>query len=327
MVIELAQGTSRISISPWSDKGYVFKSLKMMEQIGDKLASGEVALTSDGQDLSLILEENIIIINYEQKLSDNDLVTYDIVGYIYARKFLENEVQLKFVAAPNKEFSTESVVRKFSDMTIDQIISDIYPGELFIYTKDDKFLEPDVKGQLTDLDQNGLTRLDLCYTLCRSYRKDTVYGLGLEGLIIKDFTREPFEIYGEGDNIPTDSYSVNYFKEMEFKSIIKESSVNIQPRMYGFKYALTRKDFHSDLMDIYQYNTRYLTAMNSTLRLRFSTRFPKFKLGDMVRYTNKHDFNKGSLYIVTWININIDMNKIEFDCELSSCDETKLGVS
>lgn len=322
-VIKLAQDTSRLSISPWFDKGYVFKSLKLTEQLGDHIATGEIVLTSDGSDLQPIIKEELVTINYQQ-LVEHKLLEYDIVGYIYARRLLENEVHLSFIVAPNKEFSTESVVKEFKNMTIDQVISSIYPGEVKFLTKGDAFLSPDVSGPLDKLDQNGFTSLDLCYRLCRSYRKDSVYALGLEGLFVKDLTREPFEIYSEGDNMPIDLPKFGYYKEMEFESIPKKPSVNIQPRMYGTKYALTRKDFHADLMDVYQYNTRYLTDMKCRLRLRFNTRFPYFKLGDLVKHKNKHNFNKGKLYVVSWININIEFNNIVFDCELNSWEDTTI---
>jgi NMD protein affecting ribosome stability and mRNA decay len=91
--------------------------------------------------------------------------------------------------------------------------------------------------------------------------------------------------------------------------------------MYGYKYDLVKNDFHSDLLSVYQYNERYTTNLKSRIKLRFSTRMPEFKIGDIVIYNNKYKFNKGKKYIVTYINIRINFNEVTFDCEISGWED------
>lgn len=315
-----------LEIYPWQSKGYLFKSMNLTEQIGDNIARGEVILTTDGTDLDPIINEDSIEIYYTQHITNSKPVHYDIKGFIYSKKLMENELYLYFIAAPDKNFSTKSLVREFKEKTLDQVIDEIYPG--YICKLDNPSIESDVKGPLNKLDQNGLTNLDLCYRLCRSYKKGSMYSLGLEGLILfnlENSNQIPYEIDGESDSAYLEPPKFGYYKEMEQESLSRDSSVNIQPRMYGTKYILTKKDFHSELADIYQYNTRFLTDMKSRVRLRFISRFPEFKIGNLVRFKNKHNFNKNRNYVVSWINIDIKLHKITFDCELNSWEDTCIG--
>lgn len=334
--IKLGGENVTLNISPWFDSGYIFKSLEMREEIGDKIASGIVRLTSNGKNLSLINTENSLHISYTQlpwKESDKNeeasegVVNYEIDGYIYHKEFLENEVHLSFVAINNKEFTTVPKVAKYKDITIRDIIKSLYPGRCEFWTTDDiNQLLPDMNDPVDSLDQNGMTDFDFCSRLCRSYKRDAVYSFGLEGLFIKHIYRgrQWRMIYGESDNINLGMYDINYYKEMDLEPEVRNKSVNLQSSMYGFKYDMVRTDFHSELLSIYQHNERYTTNLKCRLKLRFLNRLPKFKIGDLVKYKNKLKFNEGKMYVVTYMNFSIDRNTTELQCEISSWDDVTI---
>lgn len=333
--IKLAGGSSTLDVSPWFDNGYVFKELQMKEEIGDTIASGVIKLTSDGKNMSLINTQETLHISYNQiswKESDKNEeasegpVNYEIDGYIYHREFIENEIHLSFIAIKNKEFTTVSKVAKYK-VGIKKTIEALYPGRCEFWTTDDiNQLLPDIDGPLEDLDQNGLTDYDFCRRLCRSYKRDSVYSFGLEGLFIKHIYRQRQwrMIYAESDCINLGMYDINYYKEMELDSKSVDKSKNINALMYGFKYDLVRTDFHSDLLSIYQYNEKYTTDLRCRIKLKFLNRLPRFKIGDLVKYKNKFKFNDGRMYVVTWMNFSITLNTIELECEISSWDNVTI---
>lgn len=313
MAINLAGKNLTLDISPFMNSGYIFKRLRMREEIGDEIASGQVEMTTDGTDMSLISSQKTINILLKQL----DGTKYDITGYIYSRDFLSNEYTAKFIAIGDKEFTTVNKVAKYK-VGIKKTIQSLYPGKVDI--KDN--IEPDVPGELLYLDQNGSTSLDFCSRLCRSYKKDTVYSFGLEGLSIKSINSKPIDppIVANSDCMVVDMYNLNYYKEMELSSEKKSKTENIQPRMYNFIYEVTKNDFHSDLLDIYQYNTRYFTDMYTRIKLRYSTQIPNFKIGDVVTFRDKYNFNR-KRYVVTRIDISIELNTTIFECELSGWED------
>lgn len=323
--IELAGGNATLNVTPWMDSGYVFNDLIMQEEIGDNIAYGKVNLTSDGNSLDLMLSQDTLNINLTALIWQNVQPIWNITGWIYRREMLENDIILHFVAIPNDDFTITSKVQKYK-LPIKDVIKDLYPGTVKFLDSNDSELEPDVKGNLEDLDQNGMTSFDFCSRLCRSYRKDAIYYFGLEGLFIKNIYRNPpcYTVYEEADAIPLSSHSVNYYKEMNLDSVQRDKSVNISAKMYGWKYDTVRTDFHSDLMQIYQYNERYTTNLKSDLLFRFSTRLPEFKTGDQIIYENKLKFNKGKKYIVTKQIFSIDLNDIRAEVYASSWEDPSM---
>lgn len=322
--IELAGGTSTLNITPWFDCGYRFNSLDMTESIGGKIGSGTVHLTSDGENINMAATETTINITFIQNSGNaNSSVVYDIKGWIHMRKVIENEVYLSFITVNTNDFSVTSKVRKFKDKTLKDIIKELYPGEVLF--QDD--IEPDVPGPLDSIDQNGHTDYDLCDRLCRSFKKDVVYSFGLEKLSLKPRDRKdkPYQIIAESNNVSLDLFNINYYKEMDLSPENKNKSVNIQAKMYGFKYVMSRIDFHTDLYEVYMHNDKYFTDMKCTLILKYHHKIPDFKIGDIVIYENKFNFNKDKKYIVSSIEFKIDNNKIDLICSCNSWEDVNMG--
>lgn len=323
--IKLGDQKTVLNITPWFDSGYVFKELEMQEEIGNRIANGVVKLTSDGTNLGMIVSQNTLTITFHQEVWQNKSVDYTITGWIYMRKHIENEAHLYFVAIPDNDFTITSKVAKYK-IGIKKTIKALYPGKKKFLDVNDVELEPDVPGNLDSLDQNGMNSFDFCSKLCRSYRKDAVYSFGLEGLFIKSIYRKPFIVYGESDCANTDMHDIMYHKEMDLDSKQRDKSVNISARMYGAKYEMTRGDFHSKLLSIYQYNERYTTNLKCQLKLRFLTRIPEFKIGDIIEFKNKISFNEGKRYIVTFIRFTIKGNEVLFDCQCSSWQDVSINA-
>lgn len=328
--INLANENSKLDVTPWFESGYIFKELTMREEIGGNLASGVIKLTSDGTDMSLINTQNTLDITYIQLPWDDkeEQVEYKVKGYIYHKEFKENEIHMSFVAVSDRDFSTLSKMNTYENLSIDKVISDLYPDKdrIKFLDSNDQLLQPDMNEPLT-ITQNALTNLDFCKRLCRSYRKDSVFAFGLEGLFIKSIYRnppEPIEIVGESDSIVMGMFNMNDYKEMTMTEDPRELSVNLAPVMYGFDYYITRNDYYAELLKVYLYNTRYYTAMKCSMKLRFITRLPKFKLGDIVTYKDPHKFNQDRKYVVTFISIEIIRNEITMNCELSSWDDVRI---
>lgn len=306
MIFEVASKSVNLEATPFTDNGYLFKSLHMEESLGRTIAFGDISFTSDGTNMNLIEDQEII----EIKLKQLNGITYNIKGFIHSREYIENEVKLNFICA-SKEFLTESRVVTFVD--IDDALQTLYTWNTNITVKSD------INNNL-EINQNGQTDYELAVKLAQSYKYNTVFSFGLEGFMIKGLDGNPVgTIKGQTDGVLTTSYNFNYYKQLEIEPVRTDKFINIMSMINDQAYFLVHESY-SILLENYLYNQRYLTELYTDFSLRYIAYIPTFKLGDKVEYKDIKNFPRKN-YVVSRMIFDIDMNKIEVNVTFNGLDK------
>ena len=200
----------------WFDAGCRFTSLYLDEVVGGSFPYGRIKLVSSGSDdfLDKVLNCNEININ----LGDYDLgPILKIHGVIKNRDYFDACATLEFESIPDADFSKKknSVTWKLS---IDDTIKALWHGR-----KVDIRTKTDLPEGLEFIQANEYD-CELLGSLCTAYKKDTIYALGLDNLLIKDLIgidstgkQEPYwVITSKGDTmtpvkdgIGTEDYHLN----------------------------------------------------------------------------------------------------------------------
>lgn len=292
-----------INFTPWFDSGYRFDHIHMYEELGGKLAGGEISMVHDGSEeaLKLITDQYTGQITLEKE--GGNIYTIDI--FIINREYFKNFLTLKFVCIKDKKFYTELLQAEWIDIT--SAIESLYPGKKDIRCK------CDIDNQLEIL-QNSETNQSLCTKLSYGFKKKSVFAYGWEGYMIKEIIgidsgghQEPYyQITGSAEFHQVDSYNLNYYKEIYYtptnpwepikggenngdqSNNSEEDYTDFQPKnsrtlqMYE-EYTIVGKDFEQ-LMHNFWDNQKY---MNTTLFTSFRIKdfnIPVYKIGDILKY-------------------------------------------
>lgn len=307
--LSIAGDSISLSIEPFFSKGYAFSKLHLEEYVGEVVATGYVDLTMVSGDQNLIMSTDTIDISFIQS---SDSTKYKITGFINVREYINNEVRLKFVCC-NKSFMTEPRVAKFTDIT--DALNSLYLGTRNIT------VESDINNDI-EIYQNGTTSYELCSKLARSFRYDTVYSFGLEGFMIKDTRLDPtVTVYASSDNSQVTTYSMNYYKQLYVTPTPTTGSKNLFSITNDTDRYLVNPSYEK-LIENYVYNERYSTELYTDLSIKYTSKIPKYKLGDVIKYVNSTGFPR-TKYLVSSMIIDIDMNNISANVTFNGLEDDK----
>lgn len=283
-----------VDFKPWFDTGYTFTKLHLYEELGGRISGGEMDMEMDGSQeaLKLITDQYTGKLTIEKEGGN----IYNIDIFITSRKFFNNFLTITFVCIQDKKFYTDLITTTYSD--IDSALKEIYPGKLDIRCSSD--INNGVK-----IFQNSETNYSLCTKLAYSYKHNTVFAFGWEGLLIKEIigidstgNKEPYwSITGNTQLHQKDSYKFDYNKKLYYKPINPwETNDSGEEAPYGNlqakncrvvqnynDYQIVGTDYYQ-LMDNSWFNKR---LMNSELYTTFRVvdfDFPRYKIGDVLKY-------------------------------------------
>ena len=160
-----------INFTPWFDSGYKFDNIHMYEELGGKIASGEISMSHDGsgEALKLITDQYTGQITLEKE--GGNIYTIDV--FIINKKYFKNFLTLNFICIKDKKFYTELIQAEWDDIT--SAIESLYPGKKDIRCK------CDINNKLT-IFQNSETNQSLCSKLSYGFKKKSIFAYGLVGV-------------------------------------------------------------------------------------------------------------------------------------------------
>lgn len=292
-----------INFTPWFDSGYKFDNIHMYEELGGKIASGEISMSHDGsgEALKLITDQYTGQITLEKE--GGNIYTIDV--FIINKKYFKNFLTLNFICIKDKKFYTELIQAEWDDIT--SAIESLYPGKKDIRCK------CDINNKLT-IFQNSETNQSLCSKLSYGFKKKSIFAYGWEGYLMKEIigidhggNQEPYySIEGSSEFLQLDSYNLNYNPLIyytptnpwepvkgdenngEQANNSTDDYTDLQPKnsrtlQFYEDYTIVGKDFEQ-LMHNYWRNLGY---MNSDFFTAFRIKdfdMPKYKLGDILKY-------------------------------------------
>ena len=300
-----------INFTPWFDNVYRFDNIHLYEELGGKLASGEISMVHDGSKEALELITNQYTGQITLEKDGGNIYTIDI--FIINREYFKNFLTLKFVCIKDKKFYTELIQAEWGDIT--EAIEALYPG------KKDIRCDCDINNNLT-IFQNSESNQSLCSKLSYGFKKNSVFAYGWEGYMIKEIIgidsgghQEPYyEVKGTSEFHQIDSYNLNYYKKIyytptnpweplkgdenngEQAANSDDDYTDKQPKnsralqMYD-DYTIVGRDYEQ-LMHNFWDNKKYMeTTFFTSFRLK-DFNIPLYKLGDILIYSREEQETK-----------------------------------
>lgn len=283
-----------VDFKPWFDTGYTFTKLHIYEELGGRISGGEMDMEFDGskEALKLITDQYTGTLTIEKEGGN----IYNIDVFITSKKYFTNFLSISFVCIKDKKFYTDLITANYPD--IDTAINSIYPGKIDIRCSSD--INNGVK-----IFQNSETGYSLCTKLAYSYKHNTVFAFGWEGLMIKEIigidstgNKEPYwNITGNTQLHQTDSYKFEYNKKLYYKPINPwefdddgESTGYSDLQAKNCRVVQNYNDYQIVGTDYYQlldnswFNKRIMDSdLYTTFRV-VDLDVPKYKIGDVLEY-------------------------------------------
>ena len=307
-----------IEFKPWTEN-HLFRvtRLQLSEQLEGEAPRGEIDMFYEGSDkaMSLITEQNTGTI---------DIITEKDIGhsykgidiYITERKFFGNFLYIKFLVTKDIKFFTERITTYYpKDMPLYKKIQATFPGPSGGISPTDRIrIDYDVPDIL--LYQNNETNYEFNKRLCLSYKKDSIFAYGWEGLLIKDLmgvadhlgNTEPDEQLKLESNrltLHSDTYNLKYNKRTNHEPYNPWSAPNDSTTKTDFssmesKYLRTVMNYGEyKITGIFEnintepylqnawHNRRLLHNGGYTYFEVNLTDIPNFKLGDVIIYNQR----------------------------------------
>lgn len=301
-LVETANGIS-LEFSPWTDDAKFFLTdLHIQESLGGDLAGGSINMRFDvtNEDaLKFITDQNTGIIRIKDNKENG--ISYEIPVCIYTRSHLLDTITLEVLCVPSLEFISKKNTISFDD--IDTAINKLYPGNRDIRTKPDSGV-----SDLKEI-QRCRSDYDFCTYLCKSYKKETVFGFGWEGLMIKDRVGKNSYNKDEPDDsmiiVNGSGYVVSSMQRMTYNSNLVENRKpffpftstdlsltktdysefepkNVTSMMFADEYHIVGKDYRAHLEN-WKYNSKLLSSdLYYSVKVR-TVDMPFYKLGDVIK--------------------------------------------
>lgn len=274
-----------IEITPWTNTGYKFTKINMIESIGGSIATGEIVLESDGskESLELITKEYTgkLIIKDEK---DGGFV-YEIELFLTKKSYIKNYLTLTFLCIKDKKFITDLLISEWDD--INSAIKSLYQGKVDIRVNSDV-------GNGIKIFQGAETSYSLCTKLAMSFKRGIIFAYGWEGFLLKDVVGEgepnvsmgpqsgifnitPYEL--EYDkflyNIPVNPWSPEDGEESDVTPLYNSNLTD-----YSNYYCIGVK--YEPLLMNYLFNKRYTkNTLYSSIKTVIRG-LPPYKLGDVI---------------------------------------------
>ncbi|MBR2248329.1 MAG: hypothetical protein IJ880_15120 [Bacilli bacterium] len=298
----LTSGGITVNFQPWWKMGFRFTSLHLYEELGGLMANGRMELLFDGA------KEDALTALTDQKtgtltLKDEDGQILEIPIFVLNLDHDNNYATIDFVCLNSIDFMNLDITMVY-DKPIKDVIKLLYPGKVDIR----EGCEPDIQNDPLYY-QNKETNRELCTRLCYSYKKDCIFGYGLEGLLLKDtignksswnkvephlhirvdtgdtMQREPFS----HKRVKPDLYKlpIDLWKDTESKVAIKDytdyESVNLKIMSKYRNRIYMHKDYYQLDYNL-TYNKSYLDSKLYQEVSIISKTIPEFRLGDVLLY-------------------------------------------
>lgn len=298
-----------VNFQPWWTLGFRFTKLHLYEELGGKLAYGEMDMIMNGSDdaLNAIKDQKDGTITLTSELGQTltiPIAVTDIVGND------SNYVSINFLCLPSLDFAYTNKTIVW-DKPIKKVIEALYPGKVDIRDGCETDIQKDpLYYQNNEPDQN------ICSRLCFSYKKDCIFSYGLEGLLIKD-TLGNKNSHGKNEDSDTNKidlrvntvqttqmdnfaepatrhfiykHPINIWEDTESEVSIKDYTeyepVNFRIlEKYRTKF-LMHKDYEQLDYNMY-YNQDYQNSRYSQYIRIMNRDFPTYRIGDVLIYTNE----------------------------------------
>jgi len=329
-----------IEFKPWTDNKCRITRLQMIEQLGGEIPNGEIdmILSDDDETEKLITSQNTGTISILDEKPYG--LKYETQVYITEREYYNNILNIKFVCIDNLDFFIKRVTT-YHQGGIRSTIESLYPG------KSDIRIEPSWNDEETPLYQNCETGYEMCKRLCYSYKDNSIFAFGWDGLLLKDMCGD-FDSEGNVEpclvletdrlSVQTQTYNLSYNKYVNSQSFscwedTEESttgntdyssvvSKNCKVMMNYKKYQVMGTKT-ADLID---------SAWNNVNRMNFNgyscikivqPDLPHYRLGDVVIYQRANQER-----VLPWKNYLITSNELFFSADANrKMDENGLRFS
>lgn len=308
-----------IEVRPFTNSGYWrLTYITLFEKLGGELPTGTAEFWNDGSNESLEFITKVtageILITDEENGGNQ----FKIPFHITCRNHFNNMLVISFACIGDKRFYTDRKSLIYRD-GVESAIINTYPGPINIKVSSGIMKDPPVIYQMCETDY------ELNKRLIRSFKYNTVYGYGWDGLIIKDVMGSKgngtvdYEIVGgsimNNKTSPKLKYSstLNHEPYLPFQSSVnkdeestttldhyKEEPENSRIIMDFENYHIVGKSFEEMMINT-EKNTNLLTSGGYSDVIISGPIMPTYRLGDLVKYENfdktkiKYPFNK---YIV-----------------------------
>lgn len=300
--VETANGIS-LEFSPWTDDAKFFLTdLHIHESLGGEIAGGSICMrfdTTNEEALKFITEQNTGIIRIID--SKENGISYEIPVCIHTRSHLMDTITLDVLCIPSLSFISSKNTVSFDD--ISTAIEKLYPGNRDIRTKPDSGVSniPEVQRCRSDY--------DFCSYLCKSFKKETVFSFGWEGLMLKDRIGKNSYNNDEPDDsmviVNGAGYVISSMQRMTYNSdlinerkpffpftetdlsLTKADYSEVEPEyvtamMFADEYHIIGKDYRAHIEN-WKYNSKLLsTDLYYAIKVR-SVDMPFYKIGDVIK--------------------------------------------
>ena len=304
-----------IDFNPWFGDGpdagghFRFTKLHLYEELGGSLAFGNMDMEMDRSNEAYDLVENEKTGTITIKREDvEDGFIYTIPIFITDISTQMNIVSIKFFCIPEKDFfSKKTTDTKKTD--IKATIEALYPG------KKDIRCETDIQGSDILFYQNKETNQEMLTRLCYSFKKDSIFCFGFEGLMIKETMGEKnskgktepddeMVLRSNSEYMQISSFTNRYFPDLyklplniwedtESLEAIKDYT-DLEPinSRTVFKYSSSNSVAtpYYQLFENLSYNQSYMNSdIFSELKIVNMADIPRYKIGDVIKYQNQTD--------------------------------------
>jgi len=272
-----------VFIDPYLKGNVVFKELSILESLFGSLPSGTLLLSTDRDEIDLT-NRNISI-----KLLHNDGTEFNLKGYVYdIQNNVRGEVAVKFTLS-NLDFVSLSGSGQYQG--IDDAITELYPGEVI----------KDFTSNLTsNLSMNRVLTPPYHYLkkILRGYKKNSVYGFGFRGLIIRDFkdkTKQKELVVGKDVSLIEDIKS-RVIHDSDKEEIIQDELTNISNVTYNTE-LFTADNEYLDLIQNYAHNNNFYKEPLSE-GMFSASQFLNLDVGDFVGVSGNDNPYDESLLLI-----------------------------
>lgn len=287
---------------------FQLRKIELLEVLGGELPKGSIQLTTGGTNDPLryfteINKFNLIIKIDDPNRSPVSFMEYDLSCMIVDRSFLDNYVTFSFIVAPDHDFFIKRRINSW-----DNIIELVSNGAKGLWKgKSDVRSTSTIKHQnpipqCNETDHSFLSRISLCY------RKNSIFGFGLNGYIVKDIVGGPDRLKPDkvephwalndlGSVSITSDYNLHYVplryqkpsdrsEELDFAG--EESYYSTSTRLGG--RLLTHSPDVKDLMEnLIQNSLFYQDDLYSDLEVMHTHTLPFYALGDTILFDRGRD--------------------------------------
>lgn len=297
-----------LEFAPWTDDAkFLLMNLHITESLGGSIAGGNLDMRFDvtnEEALQMITEQNTGIIRIKDN-KENGL-SYEIPVCIHSRNHLLDTIHLEVMCIPSLDFVSKKNTVSFDD--IKSAVDKLYTGNKDIRTEPDSGVSnlPEIQRCRSDY--------DFCNYLCKSFKKDTVFCFGWEGLMIKDLiginsfgvdeSKERIQLINGGSMTAASTQKMMYnsdlldqrkpffpFEDSEISLTQEDYSdkepMNVTSMMFGEEYHIVGKDYKAHIEN-WKHNSKLLSSdLYYCIKIK-GVDIPKYKIGDVVNFTKLH---------------------------------------